>query len=238
MDRQPTTPQTDETVLDLAAADATDTTRTTVTSAPPRAHHTRRTRRVAAGAVIGSLVIGAVAAVALGGSGSTTATAAGPGGSRGVVAGAPTVTTLAPADPQAEAPEAQPQEQPQPQPHPEPQPPPGIRAVSTNTIHLPAGVFDGSFTVRNDGGSPVDWTWKPGDFGISVSTEGGTLQPGEEVVVTFTINPFQQPVGEFLFANCIYNDDVAKDVWIHGEKKPFVVNPDIPQPGFDLTSKL
>jgi hypothetical protein len=47
--------------------------------------------------------------------------------------------------------------------------------------------------------------------------------------VTFTINPFQVPEGDFLFANCVFNDDVAKDVWITGHRKAIVVNPNIPQ---------
>lgn len=234
MDTQPTF--TDETVLDLPTTDPTSVRSTAAAPAPSGGP--RRTRRLVAGAVAASLALGVAAAVALGsGSGSTSSSAAGsrPGAA---LVGAPTATTV-PGVPtevvDAQDPAPQP---PAPEPPaPEPQPAPGILAVSTNAIHLPAGVFSGSFTVRNDGGSPVDWTWAAGDFGIAVDVNGSTLQPGESIEVHFTINPFQQPVGEFLFANSIYNDDVAKDIWIYGEKKPFVVNPDIPQLDLDLKTK-
>ena len=232
MDRQPTFP-TDETVLDLPTTDPTAVLATPASApAPAPSGGPRRTRRLVAGAVAASLALGVAAAVALGGgSGSTSSSAAGARPGAGLVGAAPTVSTV-PGAPTEVVDEQNPAPQP-----PAPEPTPGILAISTNTIHLPAGVFSGSFTVRNDGGSPVDWTWAAGDFGIAVDVNGSTLQPGESIEVHFTINPFQQPVGEFLFANSIYNDEVAKDIWIYGEKKPFVVNPDIPQLDLDLKTK-
>ena len=100
----------------------------------------------------------------------------------------------------------------------EPEAAPGVLAVSDGSIELPAKTWAGTFQVRNDGGSPIDWQWAAGGAGISVSHTGGTLQPGEFVEVSFTIDPTVLPAGDFLFANCVYTADQAKDVRIEGTK--------------------
>ena len=131
-------------------------------------------------------------------------------------------------------PEAQPQ--PEPQPGPEPPATPGDLELSTNSIDLPDNVYEGSFDVRNDGGSPIEWNWLMGDYGIAVSQASGTLAPGESVTVFFTINPFQLQEGDFLFANSVYTDDQAKDLHITGHRPAFVVNPDLPKPGLGFAA--
>lgn len=221
---EPRIPSTDETV---PALDLTHSFDDHPLPTGPDHHGRRRTRRLAASAVALALVAGIAGAVVLGGGSSSDPSAAADPGRPAVVAGVGSTSTSAP----GVITEAQPEPQPQPEPEPEPQPPaePGILAVSKHAIHLADGVYHGSFSVRNNGGSPIDWHWLAGDYGIAVSAEDGTLAPGEQVEVSFTINPFQVPEGDFLFANCIFNDDVAVDVWIDGYRKAIVVNPDIPQ---------
>ena len=111
----------------------------------------------------------------------------------------------------------------------EPDTAPGELAVSTGLIELPAKTWAGTFQVRNDGGSPIDWQWAAGAAGISVSHTGGTLQPGEFVEVAFTIDHTVLPAGDFLFANCVYTADEAKDVRIEGTKT-IAKNPQIELP--------
>ena len=224
---------TDETV---PALDLTDHLPTGPT---PPARNRRRNRFVAAGLAI-ALVSGAAAAVALGGGSSSSPAASGTGVTRDaaeLVSDAPTGTV--PTGPQTETADQGPV-QPQPQPEPEPDVPaePGILAVSSKQIHLADGVYAGSFAVRNDGGSPIHWQWAKGDYGIGVSLDGSTLQPGEQVVVNFWINPFQVPEGDFFFGNSVYTDDAAKDVWIYGHRTPIVVNPDLDLPEPKLTIGL
>jgi len=111
----------------------------------------------------------------------------------------------------------------------EPEAAPGVLAVSTGLIDLPAKTWAGTFQVRNDGGSPIDWQWAAGAAGISVSHIGGTLQPGEFVEVSFSIDHTLLPAGDFLFANCVYTADQAKDVRIEGTKT-IAKNPQIELP--------
>jgi hypothetical protein len=215
------TPSTDETV---AAIDLTDSLPTRDTVA--RTH--RRGRRLVVAAVALALVGGGLAAVALGGgsSPSTSRASATP-----VVTGVPgAVSTDADvADPGTDqVPQG---DQGQPQADPEPQPPaePGVLMLSTNAIHLLAGDYDGSFTVRNDGGSSLDWSFQPGHTAISVSQSGGTLAPGESTVVSFELNPFHLSEGGFVFINHVTSGDTSRSLTISGIRTPIVVNPNIPQ---------
>jgi len=105
---------------------------------------------------------------------------------------------------------------------------PGELAVSTNLIKLPSGTWTGEFEVRNDGGSPIEWKWA-GSAGIEVSQTSGMLDGGESVVVSFTVDHTVLPAGKFLFANCVFTDDAAKDVWIEGTKT-IKVNPGVQLP--------
>jgi len=223
---------TDETV---PALDLTDHLPTTPPVGPtPPARNRRRNRLVAAGLAI-ALVSGAAAAVALSGGSSSSPAAADPRGAPGVA----DLLSETPTRPVPTGPETGSGDQGPVEPQPEPEPTePGILAVSAKHIHLADGVYAGSFAVRNDGGSPIHWQWAKGDYGIGVSLDGSTLQPGEQVVVNFWINPFQVPEGDFFFANSVYTDDAAKDVWIYGHRNPIVVNPDLDQPEPKLTIGL
>jgi hypothetical protein len=124
----------------------------------------------------------------------------------------------------------------EPQPQPEPPAAPGELEVSKTNIVLPDGVYMGSFTVSNVGGSSLEWTWSPGGFGISASPNAGTLAPGESVVVSFEVNPFAIPEGAFAYAASINSDAGSKHVTITGYREAIAVNPDLDLPDLDLTN--
>jgi hypothetical protein len=212
------TPSTDQTVPSL------DLTDTLPTGARP--HH--RSRRFVVAAVALALVSGGLAAVALGGGSSSSTPQA---GATPVVTGVPGAvnTGVDVADPGTD---------PAPQADPEPQPPaePGVLMLNTNAIHLVAGDYDASFTVRNDGGSSLDWTFQPGITAISVSESSGTLAPGESTVVSFEINPFHLSEGGFVFINHVTSGGTSRSLTISGIRTPIVVNPNIPQGPQDIKS--
>jgi hypothetical protein len=220
------TSSTDQTVPALDLSDRTDSLPTHDTVG--RSH---RSRRLIVAAVALALAAGGVGVVALGGGSSSTPKAAATSTVTGlpgaVNAGADTV----PAAPTNDGPQGGPggPAQPQPQPPAEPPAAPGVLKVNTTAIHLLAGHYSASFTVRNDGGSPLDWTWQGGIPGIAVSQSGGALAPGESTVVSFTINPFQLPEGGFAFLNYVKSGDTSRALTITGVRTPIVVNPNIPQ---------
>jgi hypothetical protein len=210
---------------------------TTTNTTVPQPRNTNLRRRMIAAGLVGLVAVGvgAYAATAGGSDSDTTRTAA-----------APTTTVVEPGTelvlvdtasptPAPQAPPA-PQPQPQDQPPAEPEAPadPGVLDVNKSMIDMPANTWAGSFQVRNDGGSALDWQWVAGDTGISVSQSGGTLQPGEFVDVSFSIDHTVLPAGDYLFANCVISGDQAKDVYITGTKT-IVVNPGIELPDPVLT---
>jgi hypothetical protein len=231
--------------------DRTHETETTTPTARPAA--TRNRRRIAAlGAAFALATVGAGAMVAGAGGGSTGEPTAAPVPVPTTtvldelvdVAAESAATTDGTLEPAAPAPQPKPQPPAEPQAQDEPaaeQPPaepeaaPGVLAVSTGLIELPEQTWAGTFQVRNDGGSPIDWQWAAGAAGISVSHTGGTLQPGEFVEVAFTIDHTVLPAGDFLFANCVYTADQAKDVRIEGTKT-IKKNPQIELPAPVLKS--
>lgn len=210
MDHQPRTPAAppaDDTVLDVPTVDPTRTL--TVAATPSRGNR----RRVVAAAALALAAAGIGGLVAAGGS-SSSHRAAPVDLTPGVVAETVDATVPPASEPQPEA-----------------QPPaaPGVLAVDTTAIWLLEGDYDASFTVRNDGGSPIDWSFQGGIAAIGVSQSGGTLAPGESTVVGFTINPFQLADGPFVFVNHVVGGGSDKAITIHGVKTPIVVNPDIPK---------
>ena len=54
--------------------------------------------------------------------------------------------------------------------------------------------------------------------------------------MTFTINPFAIPEGDFAYAASISSDVGSKGVTITGYRKAIVVNPDVPLPDIGLKS--
>jgi hypothetical protein len=209
-------PHTDDTVLDLPTVDPT---RTLAASDAPR----RRTRRLVAGAVALALAAAGIGVLAAGGGSSSTQAAPAQG-----VSGLVGETVDATVPPAAE-PQPDPQAPGLDEAQPEPPAAPGVLAVNTSVIMLMEGDYDGSFTVRNDGGSPIDWSFHGGIWAIGVSQSGGTLAPGASTVVSFTINPFQLADGPFVFVNHVVGGGFDKAITIQGVKTPIVVNPNIPQ---------
>jgi hypothetical protein len=224
----------------------------TTTTATTGSKAGRNRRRIAAlGAAFALAAVGAGAMVAGAGGGSTgEPTAAVPVPTTTVldelvdIAAEPAATTDGTLEPAAPAPQPKPQPPAEPpaqdepaaeEPPAEPEAAPGVLAVSTGLIELPEQTWAGTFQVRNDGGSPIDWQWAAGAAGISVSHTGGTLQPGEFVEVAFTIDHTVLPAGDFLFANCVYTADQAKDVRIEGTKT-IKKNPQIELPAPVLKS--
>jgi hypothetical protein len=227
--------------------DRTHETTTTTPTARPAATRNRR-RLVALGAAFAVAALGAGALVTGAGGGSDdqeltsvvpapTTTALPDEPVEVVPAPAPSDVPVAqPVTPSPSKPAGQPapqpagDEEPADQPGPEePQPAPGVLAVSKSLIELPEKTWAGTFQVRNDGGSPIDWQWAAGATGISVSHTSGTLQPGEFVEVAFSIDHTVLPAGDFVFANCVYTADQAKDVRIEGTKT-IKTNPGIQLP--------
>jgi hypothetical protein len=90
---------------------------------------------------------------------------------------------------------------------------PGKLTVDTGNISLPFGVYAGSFTLSNVGGSALEWAWV-GDPRLDLSEDNGVLAAGESVVVTYEVDPGTLNAGENLLANCVVHDDGAIDVWI------------------------
>jgi hypothetical protein len=171
-----------------------------------------------------ALVAGGVGAVVLGnGSSSSTSSAGASPVATSVPGAVPTDATPTAVDPGAPG-----EPDPQPEPLPEAQPDPGVLALNTSAIHLIPGDYSASFTVRNDGGSPLDWTWHAGITAIQVSQSSGTLAAGESVVVSFEINPFHLSEGGFVFINHVTSGDTTRNLTISGVRTPIVVNPDIP----------
>ncbi|MFP5377053.1 MAG: hypothetical protein ACLGIO_09785, partial [Acidimicrobiia bacterium] len=107
----------------------------------------------------------------------------------------------------------------EPQPEPEPDLPVApAELVVPGELKLKAGAYTGSFTVANAGGAPLDWKAWP-DPGVAVSVEEGTLAGGEQVLVSFTIDPAQLPSGSFQRRIMVDAPDVgARDLWISGTK--------------------
>lgn len=85
-------------------------------------------------------------------------------------------------------------------------------------LKLKSGVYTGSFTVANTGGSPLAWKAWP-DPGVSVDVEEGSLEGGEEVTVSFTVDPSTLGPGPFQRRIMVDAPDVgAKDLWVSGSK--------------------
>jgi hypothetical protein len=210
---------------------------TTTNTTVPQPRNTNLRRRMIAAGLVGLVAVGvgAYAATAGGSDSDTTRTAATP--TTTVVEPGTELVLVDTASP-APAPKTPPAPQPQPQPEApaEPEAPadPGVLDVNKSMIDMPANTWVGSFQVRNDGGSALDWQWVAGDTGVSVSQSGGTLQPGEFVDVSFSIDHTVLPAGDYLFANCVISGDQAKDVYITGTKT-IVVNPGIELPDPVLT---
>jgi hypothetical protein len=94
---------------------------------------------------------------------------------------------------------------------------PAQLVVDTGDIILSPGVFFGVFELTNVGGQPAGWTWV-GDPRVEVSTIGGSLAPGESILVSFEIDSSALNPGANLLANCITYDEGAVDVWITATK--------------------
>lgn len=219
------TPSTEQTVPALDLSDRTDSLPTH--DAVGRAH--RRSRRLIVAAIALALAAGGVGVVALGGGASSTPKAAATSSVTGLAGAVNAGAEVVPATPTNDAPQGGQGGQAQPESQPQPPAEPGVLKVNTSMINLLAGHYSASFTVRNEGGSPLDWTWQGGIPGIAVSQSGGSLAPGESTVVSFTINPFQLPEGGFAFLNYVKSGDTSRAITITGVRTPIVVNPNIPQ---------
>ncbi len=106
---------------------------------------------------------------------------------------------------------------------------PGHLVVNATHLVLAQNDFDGTFQVRNDGGSPIDWQFLPGHPSVKAEPNGGTLAPGEMVVVHFTISWQQLNNGGFVFLNHVNGGGQSLKLTLSGSKN-IVVNPGIPTP--------
>jgi len=188
----------------------------------PATHRRGRRRLAVAGAAV-VIALGIGSAIGLAGDGERSAA----GGTRvsELAPVAPVVTTASPdagspaADESGEAPEPAP---------PTPPATPGHLVVGPTHMVLMTNDFDGSFQITNDGGSDVEWTWS-GNPTLAVSSDGGTLAPGESVVVAYTISWQQLSNGGFIYQSYVDTDDQSIKVTITGTRD-IVVNPGIELP--------
>jgi hypothetical protein len=195
------------------------------TETRPSRRSRRNRRRLAAAVAAGVVALGVGTTLAL------------VGGTDDQVAGAPTTSTPAAAEPLAVAPAGDPApttDQPAGEPGeetPDPAPPaePGHLVVSSTNIVLPTNDFGGSFELTNDGGSDVAWQWMSGHPAIATAPSGGVLAPGESVVVEFTVSWQQLSNGGFAYQNHVVSDAQSIKVIVSGTRD-IEVNPDVELP--------
>lgn len=157
---------------------------------------------------------------------------AGPGQSAPKPEPATPSTTAAPA-PAAPTPASgspivvvEPAAQPQPQPQPEPQP--GVLAVGPSQIALAQGDWTAEFTVANVGGSDMAWFALGVPSPVGLSATQGWLAPGEETVVTATVDHTTLAKGPFSLTLHVSANDTAESVTITGTKQVKVAVPQGP----------
>jgi hypothetical protein len=191
-----------------------------------------RHRRMAVAAVAALLAVGAGALAVGCGDGKDPSPSAATGTSTTLLEGGVALVdndTPQPPAPQPSAPQPPAEEPPAEEPD-APQADPGVLAVSKSLIEMDENTWAGSFQVRNEGGSALDWQWVAGGSAITVSQSSGTLEPGEFVDVQFSIDHTELPKGDYLFANMVTSGDQVKDVRVEGTKT-IAKNPGIELPG-------
>jgi len=68
-----------------------------------------------------------------------------------------------------------------------PGPAPAELVVSTNVINMPLGATEGSFTITNAGGEPLNWNAHAYPY-FALSDESGSLTGGSSQTIEFTIH--------------------------------------------------
>ena len=113
----------------------------------------------------------------------------------------------------------------QPQPQSQPQPQPGVLAVGPSQIALAKGDWTAEFTVANVGGSDMAWFAVGVPSSVGLSTTQGWLAPGEEKVVTATVDHTKLAKGPFSLTLHVSANDTADSVTITGTKEIKVAVP-------------
>ena len=72
---------------------------------------------------------------------------------------------------------------------------PGVLEVSTTELDFNQTTNQRQLTVSNTGGQPLDWEATPAQPWIDVAPSSGRLAPGDEQIVTLTIDRSDQPAG-------------------------------------------